>query len=231
MFSWSQLRAEIHRLFCSSSPLSLFPFFPPPLPRCLLELSLESDLYYLSLTLSPQLCLFLRLNGDLDKRVWAAREQPLNTKRQTKRKREEAREEQGVRARFTEPFAPCFRLILRLERFLVFIKQVQQAQRAVWLSSAAHLCLPWASFIVSLKHAREDCTQRAVVSSLCRFICILQLICIIYKSQWQEINEYTATKCASELHCQLAQNRNKTAPLEENRDFIKDESASCSFMV
>lgn len=85
-FPWSQLRAEIHILFCSSSPLSLL---FSPLPRCLLELSLESDLYYLSLTLSPWLCFFLRLNGDLDKRVWAAREQPLNTKRQTKRKREE----------------------------------------------------------------------------------------------------------------------------------------------
>lgn len=70
---------------------ALFSPFAPllsPLPRCLLELSLESDLYYLSLTLSPQLCLFLSLNGDLDKRVWAAREWSLHTKRQTKRTRE-----------------------------------------------------------------------------------------------------------------------------------------------
>lgn len=42
-----------------------------------------SDSLSLSLSLS-RLCLFLRLNGDLDKRVWAAREQLLNTKRQTK---------------------------------------------------------------------------------------------------------------------------------------------------
>lgn len=119
----SQLRPEIHPVFCSSSAL-FFLFLFSPLPRCLLELSLESDLYYLSLTLSPQLCLFLRLNGDLDKRVWAAREQPLNTKRQTKGKREEAREEQRVRARFTDPFAPCFRLLLRLEGFPVIYQTI-----------------------------------------------------------------------------------------------------------
>lgn len=115
VFSWSQLRPEIHPVFCSSSAL----FLLAPLPRCLLELSLESDLYYLSLTLSPQLCLFLRLNEDLDKRVSAAREQPLNTKRHTKGKREEAREEQRAGARFTEPFAPCLSLLLRLKRFPV----------------------------------------------------------------------------------------------------------------
>lgn len=89
-FPWSQLRTEIHKTFCSSS---FFPFCSlallfSSLPRCLLELSLESDLYYLSLTLSPQLCLFLSLNGDLDKRVWAARKWSLHTKRQTKRTRE-----------------------------------------------------------------------------------------------------------------------------------------------
>lgn len=55
--------------------------FSPLSPDAFLELSLESDLHYLSPSRPPQLCLFLRLNGDLDKRVWAAREQPLNTKR------------------------------------------------------------------------------------------------------------------------------------------------------
>ncbi len=84
-FSWSQLRAEIHKAFCSSS--ASLPLLFSPLPRCLLELSLESDLYYLSLTLSPELCLFLRLNGDLDKRDWAAREQLLNTKTEQKKER------------------------------------------------------------------------------------------------------------------------------------------------
>lgn len=89
-FPWSQLRTEIHKTFCSSSffPFRSLALLFSPLPRCLLELSLESDLYYLSLTLSPQLCLFLSLNGDLDKRVWAAREWSLHTKRQTKRTRE-----------------------------------------------------------------------------------------------------------------------------------------------
>lgn len=141
-----QLRKAICMVLCSSS--SLFLSFFSPLPRCLLELSLESDLYYLSLTLSPQLCLFLCLNGDLDKRVWAAREQLPNTKRQTRRKEREAREEQGVRARFTELFVPCFRLwrFLQLERLLLFIKQAHWAQSAVWLSTAAHLaCREWAS--------------------------------------------------------------------------------------
>lgn len=115
-FPWSQLRTEIHKTLCSSSFFSPLALLLCPLPRCLLELSLESDLYYLSLTLSPRLCLFLSLNGDLDKRVWAAREWSLHTKRQTKRRRE-ARVEQAARARFTEPFAPCFKLILQLQSF------------------------------------------------------------------------------------------------------------------
>ena len=40
-------------------------------------------------SLSLQLCLFLCLNGDLDKRVWAAREQLPNTKRQSEREERE----------------------------------------------------------------------------------------------------------------------------------------------
>lgn len=108
------LRPEIH-------PVSLQRLgLRSPLPRCLLELSLESDLYYLSLTLSPRLCLFLRLSGDLDKRVWAAREQPVNTKRTGREEREEEAESRGIW--YPEPFAPCSSHCCGLRDSLLFTK-------------------------------------------------------------------------------------------------------------
>lgn len=117
--NFSQCRNQ-KTVFSSPPLLSTISLLFSALPSCLLELSLESDLHYLSLTRSPRLCLFLCLNGDLDKRVWAAREQPLNTKRQKsgRKERPEQSREQGAR------FTLCFRLIMQLHTSCLFIRRL-----------------------------------------------------------------------------------------------------------